>query len=337
MSFKFDKGLFDPDFTDYHAILGIPVDADMKDVRKRYLALARRLHPDSCAQEAEGDRQRASTYLSKLVNPAYEKLSQEKIYTEHCVFLRLKGQNAMKQQDTVVLTSTAAQKLAAASEVEISYKAAVRQLAEQQYDHLDQTLDLISQLSELNLVYLMRKNGKFDSVTNSPPRASSAADASGAAASAASGASSPQSNAPRSGAKAPVTMSQLVDACLRRAQEFEAKQDFGRAVLELREAIKINPRSSDAHSRLGVVYLKSGQPTMAKIHFNKALELNPEDERALEGKRKLDPSGAKSAGAATKAAAKPAKPAAGAKSAPKGGKPNSSGGGLFGLFGGKKK
>lgn len=335
MSFKFDKGLFDPDFMDYHAILGVPVDADLRDIRKRYLLLARRLHPDSCIQAEESDRQRASAYLSKLVNPAYEKLSQERAYSEHCICLRLKGQLALKQPETIMLTSDPAQKLTAASEIEGSYHAAVRQMAEHQYQQLDQTLDWIGQLSELNLVYLMRKNGKFDAASLSSSRPPSPSTATGAAA-AASSPTTPASSKPSTRSeKAPATLTQLAEACLRRAHEFEVKQDFGRAMLELREAIKINPNSSDAHSRLGVVYLKSNQPTMAKIHFNKALELNPQDQLASEGKRKLDPSSAKLGGVAGNAKVAVGKPTAGAKPASKGDKPDS--GGLFGLFGSKKK
>lgn len=336
MSFKFDKGLFDPDFTDYHAVLGVPVDADLKDIRKRYLGLARRLHPDSCIQAEASDRQRASTYLSKLVNPAYEKLSQEKLYSEHCICLRLKGQQALKQPESVQLTSEPAQKLAAASEIDATYRAVVRQLADQQYDQLDQTLTMIEHLSELNLVYLMRKNGKFEASSIQSSRtvnSDATSGASGAATSATAGAAATKPSARSE--KAPATMNQLVEACLRRAHEFEVKRDYGRAVLELREAIKINPNSSDAHSRLGTVYLKSNQATMAKIHFNKALELNPKDQLATEGKRQLDPSSAKLGGVAANAKVAAGKPTASAKQTPKGGKPES--GGLFGLFGSKKK
>lgn len=53
MSFKIKSGLFKFDLTDHHAILGVPVDADFKDIRKRYLQIARRLHPDSCGAKTE--------------------------------------------------------------------------------------------------------------------------------------------------------------------------------------------------------------------------------------------------------------------------------------------
>jgi len=76
MSFKIDSGLFKFNFTDHHAVLGVPVDAEFKDIRKRYLKIARCLHPDSCSAQSEADKQRANQLLSKLVNPAYENFSQ---------------------------------------------------------------------------------------------------------------------------------------------------------------------------------------------------------------------------------------------------------------------
>lgn len=331
MSFKIEQGLFSLDFTDYHAVLGIPVDAEPKEIRKRYLSIARRLHPDSCTTEDEGDRQRAADYLSRLVNPAYEKLSQEKNYTEYCVLLRLKGQQALKQQDTVTLTSDFARRLAAASDLDTSYRAALRELSEKQYQHLNESLSFIGQISELNLVYLMRKEGRGDPVT--PPKAESPA---------ASPARSPQAAPPPKTPPAPLTRESLIAAYLRRAQEFETKQDFPRAIQELRDALRMEPTSSVCHSRLGVIYLKTNQATMAKIHFNKALELDPQDAVALEGKQRLEAPNRKNA--ASKPDAKGAKPDPKAKvnpkgkPNPKGGKPDTKGGGgLFGLFGGKRK
>ena len=45
--FTFTHGLFKFDYTDYHAILGVSLDAEFAEVRKRYMRLARRLHPVS--------------------------------------------------------------------------------------------------------------------------------------------------------------------------------------------------------------------------------------------------------------------------------------------------
>lgn len=337
MSLKIDQGLFNLDFTDYHAILGTAVDADLKEIRKRYLTIARRLHPDSCMTEDISDRQRASELLSKLVNPAYEKLSQEKTYAEYCILLRLKGQQAVKQQETIVLNSDSARLLAAASDIDTSYRLALKNLAEQQYNQLDQVIEIAGQISELNLVYLMRKESRGEAVGTRRTAAPSAGES-----------STPlRSPTPTTPAKVPATREALIAAYLRRSQEFETKQNFPRAILELRDAIKMDASSSECHSRLGLIYLKTNQNTMAKIHFNKALELDPQDAVALEGKRRLE-TPTSTAIAPAKGKLEPQKPGAkGGKPDPgkldKKGKPGSKdkpdngNGGLFGLFGSKKK
>jgi curved DNA-binding protein CbpA len=318
MSFKIEQGLFNLDFVDHHAILGIPVDADIKDIRKRYLAIARRLHPDSCVTEDEAGRQRANEFLSKLVNPAYEKLSQERNYTEHLLLLKLKGQQALRQQETVVLMTDQARQLVTTGDVEQVYRSTIKTLAEVQYQVLHQTLERIGQLSELNLVYLMRKQGEIN------PKAMT--EKSGKAP--ANGSKTPQKGTQSAETSAsPPTRDSLVASNLRRAQEYESKQDYNKAIQELREALKISPTNAQCHTRLGVVYMKQNQTTMAKIHFNQALKLNPQDPVALEGKRRLDQD--PTTGAAQSKAAKAQKP--------KDSKSDQSGGGLFGLFGGKKK
>jgi curved DNA-binding protein CbpA len=324
MSFKIEQGLFGLDFTDYHAVLGVPVDAGYNDLRKKYLKIARRLHPDSCSQESEEDRQRAAEYLSKLVNPAYEKVAQEKDYSEYILLLKLKGDQARRQQETVLLTSDLSKKLAATkdSNIDSEYKAIVRELAEHQYEHLNKTLEVTGQLSELNLVYLMRKDSdeslKLASRQKPPP-----------------GENPPPGFPPPRRKPPEKSTKEIVDDYLRRSQEYETKGDYVNAVKELKGAIQVGPKDSRIHSAFGRVYIKINQPTMAKIHLKQALSLNPNDEFAIAQMRVLDPSfippGAsqKEQGAASETKV-PQK---------KGGtSPKQSGGGLFGgIFGGKKK
>jgi len=72
---------------------------------------------------------------------------------------------------------------------------------------------------------------------------------------------------------------------------------------------------------LGEIYLQQGQSTMAKVYINKALELNPKDEKALAAKKNLQ-----------KSLASPKKAAA-AKSSGKSGKKAGSDGGGITIFG----
>lgn len=81
---------------------------------------------------------------------------------------------------------------------------------------------------------------------------------------------------------------------------------------------------------MGMIYLKQKQGTMAKIHFNKALQLNPQDTMAQEGKQQLERSHPDSTATAANAKAAP-------KATPAKKPDDKAGGGLFGLFGGKKK
>ncbi|MBE9158468.1 J domain-containing protein, partial [Nodosilinea sp. LEGE 06152] len=153
---KPDQGLFQADFDDHHAVLGVPISADAKAVRKRYLAIARKLHPDSLSGASAAEAQQASEVLSKLVNPAYETLSQEKSSTEHGLILKLKGQTLRRAGTAPAVTSTAAQDLLKAPHLDAAYRQAVNGLAAEQFDQLDALSEVIGALSELNLVYLYR-------------------------------------------------------------------------------------------------------------------------------------------------------------------------------------
>lgn len=315
MSFQIERGLFLLDFADHHAILGVSVEADVKEIRKSYLKIARRLHPDSVVAQTEAEKNLAGQLLSKLVNPAWEKLSQEKSRADHLILLKLKGQAAARKQNELEILSSLAKQLLVSSNPDHFYRTALQDLSDRQYQQLDQVVELTAQISELNLIYLISKHGKGESTTTGGKK-----NVYTAAASPASSASKPSSTA-----SAQPEVESLADQYLRRAEGFVAKGNYAQATLELRDALKIDPNHSRCHSLMGMVYLRQNQPTMAKIHFNKALSIDPQDARALEGKQKLEPP-------ATKAVSQPQAAKSASKLDP--GKPN----GLFGgLFGGKKK
>ncbi|HIK46225.1 MAG TPA: DnaJ domain-containing protein [Leptolyngbyaceae cyanobacterium M65_K2018_010] len=304
---KIDQGLFKLDFTDHHAVLGLPISADARAVRKRYLAIARRLHPDSMASVSEAEAQRASELLSKWVNPAYEVLSQEKTATEYQVVLKLKGQSLRQVPTAPAVITAAAQTLIKASPVDTAYRQAVNAIAVNQYDQLDQVMAAMGQLSELNLVYLYRTSegstpaikGKPAPTTAPPPTPTTVATA---------------EPTPRP------SPTNILESYFKRAQEFERDRDFSRAILEMREALKTYPNSARCHSYLASLYLKAGQNTMARVHAKRALDLKPDDEMAKAVQGRLENS-----------ASAPSQSGRPAKTADKGS------GGFLGLFGGKKK
>jgi curved DNA-binding protein CbpA len=315
MSFKIDRGLFKYDFIDHHAVLCVPVDADVKDIRKRYLKIARRLHPDSSITESVAQKHQANEFLSKLVNPAYEKLSGESTRGEYLLILSQMGKRLVQEPTTVELNTDLAKQLAGTPNIDHFYKSAIAQIAETQYDSLDQVLQVIAQISELNLVYLMRTASK-PSAAPSPPAQPKVN----------SGTSKPDTakNTPL----APAKEDSILEQYIRRAQSLIDKNQFPQAKVELQDALKIEPKNSRCHSLIAMVYLRQNQLKMAKIHFDNALKLDPNDQTALQWKPKID----KALGqqpSVSKVATSPDN---------RNKQPDKSGGGLFGgLFGGKKK
>jgi curved DNA-binding protein CbpA len=174
MSFEMTKGLFKYDFTDQHAILGIPLDAEFNDIRKRYMKIARRLHSDTCSFESQADKDWANQFLSKVVNPAYNKFSKESDRKEYNLLLAAIGKRVAKEQPKMQIESEAAKQLATAKDWEEAYKTAVSKLALKQYESVKETQEAIDQISELNMVYLLRKErmgGGVGVAAGSPPKA----------------------------------------------------------------------------------------------------------------------------------------------------------------------
>ena len=274
MALKIDRGLFTGEFVDYHAVLGIPITADSGGIRKRYLRIVRRLHPDSASIKTTAERQLANELLSKLVNPAYEKLSQESEYSEYCLLLDLKGKEARQREETIILNGNNARQLASAPDPEGTYLSAMKALSTKLYESINESVDLIGEISELNMVYLMRQQtGTVRRETSKPEAATTQAPAPGS-----------------SKTTRPPSMTDLVNAYMRRAEDYATKRNYNQAVLEMREALKLTPQNSHCHARLGMIYLKNNQPTMAKVHFRKSLQLNPNETIAKEGLRRVDPS-----------------------------------------------
>ncbi len=316
MSFKIDRGLFKYDFIDHHAVLCVPVDADVKEIRKRYLQIARRLHPDSSFTESAAQKHLGNELLSKLVNPAYEKLAGDRTRTEYILILSQIGKRLVQESTSVTLNTDLAKQLVEAANVDHFYKSAIAKLAQTQYDSLEQVLQVIAQVSELNLVYLMRSAGK-SSAASSPPAQPKVQS------------SPPQANTPIAPAPASAKEGLIVEQYVRRAQSLIDKNQFAQAKVELQEALKLEPKNSRCHSLIAMVYLKQNQLKMAKIHFDNALKLDPNDETALQWKPKID----RALGQQTSDQKVTSSPNNGDKQPDKSGS-----GGLFGgLFGGKKK
>lgn len=317
MALRIDRGLFKYDFIDHHAVLCVPVDSDVKELRKRYLTIARRLHPDANISASAAEKQIAGEFLAKLVNPAYEKLSTERTRAEYIIVLSQMGKRLVQEASTVELQTDLAKELVNAPESNINqlYKAAIAHIAKTQYDSLQNAPQIIAQISELNLVYLMRSANKL--FTAQPPLVQTTTSSVPA-----------QPTSPATTAQSVFNEDSVVEAYIRRAQSLLDKNQLSHAQIELQDALKLEPKNSRCHSLIALVYLKQNRLKMAKIHFDNALKLDPNDQTSLEWKPKLDKAlGLQSGGAK----GTPSTNNAGKQS-------DKSGGGLFGsLFGGKKK
>lgn len=271
-----NRGLFKLDLVDHHAILGVPLDADAKQVRKRYLKIARKLHPDSLRTATDEQKQQASELLSKLVNPAYETLRQEKSSVEHKVSLKLKGEQLQAQPSLLTFSTEHSRKVAQSNNIDYAYSNALKVLILEQYETLDGVLEAIGEISELNAAYVMRQGGTLaaDDKKTEPQ-----VDTNGAGGED-EGKVTVMSHRER--------RAQLIESFINRAKEFEYKGNFSRAIVELREAVKAHPQNAQCHAELGRLYMRSKQLKLASIHTKRALEIAPDNQTAADVKKKLN-------------------------------------------------
>ncbi|MCW6053633.1 tetratricopeptide repeat protein [Microcoleus sp. A2-C5] len=301
MSFEMTKGLFKYDVIDQHAILGVPLDAEFNDIRKRYMKIARRLHSDTCSFEDQADKDWANQFLSKMVTPAYNKFSKESDRKEYNLLLAAIGKRVLKEQAKMQIESAAAKELATAKDLEEAYKTAVGKLALKQYESVAETEDAIAQISELNMVYLLRKErlggavGIGSPTKSATPPTNTATKPAVATPAVTKPAATPAAAnlVPPPPTKPPVDS--VADGSCRRAQGFMDSKSYAKAILELKEAVKREPKHSQAHALLAMCYFQQNQATMAKLEVQKALASNPQEPTALEVKKKLEQAAASGA------------------------------------------
>lgn len=264
-------------FTDPYALLGVSVAADDRRILKRYRTVAKQLHPDAQLDVPAELRQFADQVLPKLVNPAYQRLKQDKGRNEVLAALRFKVRRLSRDEQLKPASEQSRYLMAAAeAEVEVFYEQAVDQICDRQYASLAEFEARTQQLGELNLVYLRRKMGApiirekrtglvaAAAVPNSPVAAA---------------------DPPADGKSSSGQM--YAEKHYSRAQDYLKAKNPAAAIQELKDALRITPQNSSYHCLIGQAYLLQSLVGMAKVHFKQALRLNPNNAVALKYARQL--------------------------------------------------
>ena len=301
MSFKIKSGLFNLDIIDHYAILGLPISAEPKEIRPRYLKVVQKLHPDTSRIDEEKEKNLANQILSKLVNPAYEELSKEATRKEYQLLLSETSRSLAYNSNSSTENNIENQLKKAGVNFEKAYRKLVENIATEQYNSLEEVEKKVAQISELNLIYLkvrpeleelVKARAKIavhqeKSVEKTPekPPIGEKTKAPTPTINRTEAEAPPQSSPPPKAKEAPPSR---VPGYLKRAQEMIEKNNFDRAILDLKDAIKLEPENASCHGLIGLAYLKLGQMGMAKVHIRKAMELSPKDTFAKLAQEEFD-------------------------------------------------
>jgi curved DNA-binding protein CbpA len=257
--------------SDPYAVLGISVNADDRQILKRYYNIAKILHPDNhISKDDYTYRELANYVLTRLVNPAYEqlKLSKKRFYTSSA--LRLKAKGIAPEQFAELNLSIGRPK--SAKEAELLYEKAIASYAESQYKSLEEAYNLTHKLHQLNLLYFVWENSEYTLTTESKTVIQPSPE-------------QPAEVKPveSSSTETKPNTSAIIYAKrhFSRAVEYSNQKKWNLAVQELRDAIKLDPNNSEYYALLGVVHYQQKLVGMAKVYLNHALKLNPQQPLAL--------------------------------------------------------
>ncbi|MGB5916266.1 MAG: tetratricopeptide repeat protein [Phormidesmis sp.] len=305
---------------DPFALLGVSVSADDKRLTKRYRQIAKQLHPDALFSKTQISKTQisktqidqiqadhtqireaqaqgltseiAAQVISKLINPAYQKLKHQKSRTETITLLRLRVRRLVRSE-RLIPTFPDAQQLESleAAEIDVFYEQALSQLAAIQFRSLGDFHVRSLAIGQINLVYLQRKMA--DLVIRPKPTGLISSETSLTDTLISSkipiqttvnrGSVGHSSDSPASKGPSYDTASKIsfVRQHTNRAKIYLSQKNYEKAVQELRDALKLSPQSPEIHSMIGQTYYKQNLSGMAKAHFRQALKLNPNHKVAL--------------------------------------------------------
>jgi len=297
-------GLFKYEVKDYYSILGVPLDASAKEIRLRYLKIAYQLHPDTCRAETAEEKEQASQILSKLVNPAYENLYKDKLRRECQLILSEVGRRLVTDAYQITISTDTAKKLFQEERnLDKLYREMIEKIAPDLYLEVDKVAKKISLISELNMVYLMRsKQNSLQGVTgsSSSPFSPNVQTSEPIITQAPANPNNNNSNDDdsqvsqgstkkddESSGNLGNTIEGRIKRLIRSAQHHQEEGNLEQGILDLREALKLDPNNSTCHALIASLYIKQGNLTYARVHLKKATDLNSEDSTVKQVKQEL--------------------------------------------------
>ncbi|PLS69109.1 MAG: molecular chaperone DnaJ [Cyanobacteria bacterium M5B4] len=246
--FTIDRGLGKYKITDYYAILGVPLTANPEEIRKKFLAIAKALHPDTFTG-TDRERLTATMFFARMISPAYQILTNDRSRSEYIATLKLLVQNLKKKDEQIEVKSEVAKNFQKDFHPTF-YPSTVETVSRDQYQNIDKALTVVADLSEINLIYLMAQD------TISVPKTESV----------------------------PFTTSADPSAKIRRelqmAELYIGKKQWTDALKELKTAEKKTTESANLYYLFGVVYLNQSALSTARTSLQKALKIDPKHEEA---------------------------------------------------------
>ncbi len=293
---------------DYHAILGAPINADERQVRRAYLKVAKALHPDGFAGR-EAERELAAWLFSKLISPANEVMSRDRERTEYLTILKLRTKQLLTVPANEIWPKTAAaQTLIGQANLDAVYADAVYELATGIYQNLPTALERIGELSQLNLAYLLLSNNfkppvappKTPSkVTPSRPTSPPIANArsttrynpaqppppqpetvSSSAPAGTTRPATPPPEAPPEPAKPVEPTPDPGRVRFDQAMAMMERKNYREAIQFLNFAISADPQKSDYYLQRGIAHQETGNLPLARPDFQRAITLDPDNVEA---------------------------------------------------------
>jgi len=252
--------------TDHYAVLAVPMDASIPEIRRIYRNIVRSLHPDRFGRDTEGKKE-AEQILSRLVNPAFEVLTNENQRRDYDRLIQSWATRMLERRYTPVYPQLLIMQQAKnLSELQTFYAQAILKENNGIYKDLNDLVNLTAanQLSIYNLGYILG----LVRLTEAAPPAAAPETAPPAA---------PTPTAPKVVEPTRNAGASFAASHFDRGKMLLDRRLYREAVQSLKEAVRLAPDNANYHAHLGQAYLRQGLPGMAKAEFSQALVLDPNE------------------------------------------------------------